>query len=134
MPLEDAMRFVGQNFDRYMQDLRERSKKSSLSSLETGSASSGTAPAPTPSKQGSEISDLLSRAASGETLSSDQLSRLIDNLSKQQKEISGAVGANGGQGGNATRSFVSCLSACMQCLLWRAHSTVLAFLVVTRVF
>lgn len=98
MPLEDAMRFVGQNFERYMQDLRERSKKSSLPSFE--SSKSDTAPA-VPVSRSSEVTNLFSKAASGESLTPDQLTKLINDLSKQQKELGGS-GSTNGQGGNTS--------------------------------
>lgn len=60
MPLDDAMRLVGQNFDQYMQDLRERAKASSVqgSSKDVGETVSK-------EEKSSEISSLLSKAAGG---------------------------------------------------------------------
>lgn len=100
MPLDDAMRLVGQNFDQYMQDLRERAKSSST---QESSNTKTTAPQDTVK---SDITSLLSKAASGEDLSADQLTKLIDNLSKRQEQILGDSTAANGKGGNdATYSF-----------------------------
>lgn len=100
MPLDDAMRLVGQNFDQYMQDLRERAKSSST---QESSNTKTTAPQETVK---SDITSLLSKAASGEDLSADQLTKLIDNLSKRQEQILGDSTAANGKGGNdATYSF-----------------------------
>lgn len=100
MPLDDAMRLVGQNFDQYMQDLRERAKSSS-----TQESSNTKTTAPQEAAK-SDITSLLSKAASGEDLSADQLTKLIDNLSKRQEQILGDSTAANGKGGNdATYSF-----------------------------
>lgn len=100
MPLDDAMRLVGQNFDQYMQDLRERAKSSS-----TQESSNTKTTAPQDAAK-SDITSLLSKAASGEDLSADQLTKLIDNLSKRQEQILGDSTAANGKGGNdATYSF-----------------------------
>ena len=100
MPLDDAMRLVGQNFDQYMQDLRERAKSSS-----TQESSNTKTTAPQDAAK-SDITSLLSKAASGEDLSADQLTKLIDNLSKRQEQILGDSAAANGKGGNdATYSF-----------------------------
>lgn len=101
MPLDDAMRLVGQNFDQYMQDLRERAKVSGTQD------SNKDTPAPTPKdEKTSEISSLLSRAATGADLSAEQLTKLIDSLSKRQEEILGSsTTANGKGGKNARHDF-----------------------------
>ena len=98
MPLDDAMRLVGQNFDKYMQDLRERAKSSST---QEKSDTKTTAP----KDEGSDVSSLLSKAATGADLSADQLTKLIDSLSKRQQELMGssAATANGKGGNNAAQ-------------------------------
>lgn len=97
MPLDDAMRLVGQNFDQYMQDLRERAKSSGTQDLDK----TRTAAAPPKTEGNSDITSLLSKAATGADLSADQLTKLIDNLSKRQQEILGspATTATNGKGG-----------------------------------
>ena len=100
MPLDDAMRLVGQNFEQYMQDLRERAKSSST---QESSKTKTTAPKV---EEKSDITSLLSKAASGGDLSADQLTKLIDNLSKRQEQVLGSPAtANGKGGNNTTRSF-----------------------------
>ena len=109
MPLDDAMRLVGQNFDQYMQDLRERAKSSSV---QDGSKTKTAAPKV---EEKSDISTLLGKAASGGDLTADQLTKLIDNLSKRQQEVLGSftATANGKGGNSAARAFsavnISCL-------------------------
>lgn len=68
MPLEDAIGLVDRDFDRYCQGVRE-----------------GRIPPrrPEPSKQ--QVGQLLSKAASGEQLSHDQLQSVISALQKQQQ-------------------------------------------------
>ena len=68
MPLEDALSLVDRDFDRYCQSVRE-----------------GRIP---PRKPKDDISHLLQKAASGESLSKDQLSAVIDSLQKQQNSSS----------------------------------------------
>ena len=101
MPLDDAMRLVGQNFDQYMQDLRERAKVSGTQD------SSKDPPAAIPKdEKPTEISSLLSKAATGADLSAEQLTKLIDSLSKRQEEILGSsTTANGKGGKNARHDF-----------------------------
>lgn len=109
MPLDDAMRLVGQNFDQYMQDLRERAKVSG-----TQDSNKDTTAAIPKDEKTSEISTLLSKAATGADLSAEQLTKLIDSLSKRQEEILGsATTANGKGGKNARHDFFSC-SCCQQ--------------------
>lgn len=109
MPLDDAMRLVGQNFDQYMQDLRERAKVSGARD------SNKDTPAAIPKdEKTTEISSLLSKAATGADLSAEQLTKLIDSLSKRQEEILGSsTTANGKGGKNARHDFFSC-SCCRQ--------------------
>lgn len=97
MPLDDAMRLVGQNFDQYMQDLRERAKASSVQG-----SSKDVSETVSKEEKSSEISSLLSKAAAGGSLSSDQLAKLIDNLSKRQQEVVGSTSTANGKGGLAT--------------------------------
>ena len=101
MPLDDAMRLVGQNFDQYMQDLRERAKSSST---QDSNKTKTTAPKV---EEKSDITTLLSKAAGGGDLTADQLTKLIDNLSKRQEELLGSstATANGKGGNSATRVF-----------------------------
>lgn len=101
MPLDDAMRLVGQNFDQYMQDLRERAKGTVIQD------SSKDMPATIPKEEKTtEISSLLSKAATGADLSAEQLTKLIDSLSKRQEEILGSsTTANGKGGKNARHDF-----------------------------
>ncbi|XP_029188091.2 nuclear receptor coactivator 5-like isoform X2 [Acropora millepora] len=102
MPLDDAMRLVGQNFDQYMQDLRERAKSSGAQDLDKAKT---TAPQ---NVEKSDVTSLLSKAASGADLSADQLTKLIDDLSKRQQEKMGSsstTAATNGKGGvSATQS------------------------------
>lgn len=102
MPLDDAMRLVGQNFEQYMQDLRERAKSSSTQDL---GKSKTTAPK---QEEKTDVSSLLSKAATGADLSADQLTKLIDSLSKRQQELMGSstTTANGKGGNNATHFFL----------------------------
>lgn len=101
MPLDDAMRLVGQNFDQYMQDLRERAKASSVQG-----SSKDVSETVSKEEKSSEISSLLSKAAAGGSLSSDQLAKLIDNLSKRQQEVVGSTSTANGKGGkNSPRDF-----------------------------
>ena len=110
MPLDDAMRLVGQNFDQYMQDLRERAKVSGTQD------SSKDPPAAIPKdEKPTEISSLLSKAATGADLSAEQLTKLIDSLSKRQEEILGSsTTANGKGGKNARHDFFFACSCCRQ--------------------
>lgn len=108
MPLDDAMRLVGQNFDQYMQDLRERAKSSST---QESSNTKTTAPQDTVK---SDITSLLSKAASGEDLSADQLTKLIDNLSKRQEQILGDSAAANGKGGNDATYFFAALNTVLR--------------------
>lgn len=98
MPLDDAMRLVGQNFDQYMQDLRERAKASS-----TQDSSKDTTAAIPKDEKTNEITALLSKAATGANLSADQLTKLIDNLSKRQEEVLGSSATANGKGGKNQR-------------------------------
>ena len=100
MPLDDAMRLVGQNFDQYMQDLRERAKGGSAQDKSKETISAG----PKDEKT-NEISALLSKAATGASLSADQLTKLIDNLSKRQEEAVGSSTTANGKGGKNPRHF-----------------------------
>ena len=100
MPLDDAMRLVGQNFDRYMQDLRERARLSSSNSTPLQENSKPAMTVSTPKEEKSEVSVLLSKAASGGDLSAEQLTKLIDNLSKRQEELLGDSGTANDKGGN----------------------------------
>ena len=101
MPLDDAMRLVGQNFDQYMQDLRERAKVSG-----TQDSNKDTPAAVPKDEKTAEISNLLSKAATGADLSAEQLTKLIDSLSKRQEEILGSsTTANGKGGKNARHDF-----------------------------
>lgn len=103
MPLDDAMRLVGQNFDQYMQDLRERAKSSSI---QESTKTKTTAPK---EEEKSDITALLSKAASGADLSADQLTKLIDNLSKRQEQVLGSTPATtNGKGGNNATCFFCC--------------------------
>lgn len=107
MPLDDAMRLVGQNFDQYMQDLRERAKSSGAQDLDKAKT---TAPQ---NVEKSDVTSLLSKAASGADLSADQLTKLIDDLSKRQQEKMGSsstTAATNGKGGNCSSRFFSTLS------------------------
>ncbi|XP_078364608.1 uncharacterized protein LOC144649024 isoform X2 [Oculina patagonica] len=97
MPLDDAMRLVGQNFDQYMQDLRERAKGSS-----TQDSSKDTTAAVPKDEKTNDITALLSKAATGASLSADQLTKLIDNLSKRQEEVLGSSTSANGKGGITT--------------------------------
>ena len=104
MPLDDAMRLVGQNFEQYMQDLRERAKASS-----TQGSSKDVGATVVKEEKTTEISALLSKAATGVNLSADQLTKLIDDLSKRQQEILGSSSTANGKGGkNSTRDFFLC--------------------------
>lgn len=104
MPLDDAMRLVGQNFDQYMQDLRERAKVSGTQD------SSKDPPAAIPKdEKTTEISSLFSKAATGEDLSAEQLTKLIDSLSKRQEEILGSSSTANGKGGKNARHDFFCL-------------------------
>ena len=101
MPLDDAMRLVGQNFDQYMQDLRERAKGTVIQ--DSSKDTPGTIPK---EEKTTEISGLLSKAATGADLSAEQLTKLIDSLSKRQEEILGSsTTANGKGGKNARHDF-----------------------------
>lgn len=103
MPLDDAMRLVGQNFEQYMQDLRERAKASS-----TQGSSKDVGATVVKEEKTTEISALLNKAATGVNLSADQLTKLIDDLSKRQQEILGSSSTANGKGGkNSTRDFFS---------------------------
>lgn len=105
MPLDDAMRLVGQNFEQYMQDLRERAKAGS-----TQDSSKDTTAASPKEEKKTEVSSLLSKAATGADLSVDQLTKLIDSLSKRQEEILGSsTTANSKGGKNATHDFFPAL-------------------------
>lgn len=107
MPLEDALRLVSQNFEQYMQDLRKRAgeldkgKDSELGREKERDRErehperekeyerekrSSTGILKTKSKDPDDMKTLLSKAASGDQLSSDELSKLIENLSKQKKQ------------------------------------------------
>ena len=111
MPLDDAMRLVGQNFDQYMQDLRERAKGTVIQD------SSKDTPATIPKEEKTtEISSLLSKAATGADLSAEQLTKLIDSLSKRQEEILGSSATANGKGGkNARHDFFSCYCCRQDC-------------------
>lgn len=107
MPLDDAMRLVGQNFDQYMQDLRERAKSSGAQDLDKAKT------AAPQNVEKSDVTSLLSKAASGADLSADQLTKLIDDLSKRQQEKMGSsstTAATNGKGGNCSSRFFSALS------------------------
>lgn len=112
MPLDDAMRLVGQNFDQYMQDLRERAKGSS-----TQDSSKVTTAAVPKDEKNNDITALLSKAASGASLSADQLTKLIDNLSKRQEEVLGSSSSANGKGGkNPRHDFLSAVKGILTTL------------------
>ena len=68
MPLEDALGLVDRDFDRYTMNVRE-----------------GRIPPRRPVAQKSEVSNLLSQAASGEQLTPSQLQQVISALEKQKQ-------------------------------------------------
>lgn len=75
MPLEDALGLVDRDFERYTQGVREGRILPRR---------------PTPHK--SEVSSLLTQAASGEHLSPNQLQQVIDALEKQKQHRNGRNG------------------------------------------
>ena len=118
MPLEDAIKLVGQNFDQYMADLRERSQKQpGLSNAGAVSSSSSkavekptlTTSNSTPTTQATvnqDVSHLLSAAAAGKSLTANELSKLISSLSQQQQKLGAQEsGASNGSGGKLLNSF-----------------------------
>ena len=122
MPLEDAIKLVGQNFDQYMADLRERSQSQpgladagSVSSSNSGAVEkpSVTASSSTPTTQATvntDVGQLLSAAAAGKSLTASELSKLISSLSQQQQKLGSSEPAtSNGSGGNYLNHFLSFL-------------------------
>lgn len=123
MPLDDAMRLVGQNFDQYMQDLRERAKGSS-----TQDSSKDTTAAVPKDEKTNDITALLSKAATGASLSADQLTKLIDNLSKRQEEVLGSsTSANGKGGKNPRHDFLSAVKGILTTLSRQLFGAIFIF-------
>lgn len=74
MPLDDALGLVDRDFDRYVQGVRAGHIRPRR---------------PVPKK--SEVSNLLTQAASGEQLSSNQLQQVIEALQKKQHTSNGRL-------------------------------------------
>lgn len=74
MPFDDALGLVDRDFERYKQGVREGRLP----------------PRRAPSSSGSSVTSLLSKAATGENLSSNELSAVISALQKQQASASSA--------------------------------------------
>lgn len=131
MPLEDALRLVSQNFEQYMQDLRKRageldkdkdSEREKVKEREKEKerpverekeherekrSSFGSSAASKPVSQDSDdMKKLLAKAAGGEQLSTNELSKLIENLSKQKKQ-SDTPASQSSAGGNTTTCVLS---------------------------
>ena len=67
MPLDDALGLVDRDFERYCQNVRE-----------------GRIPPRRPAPSKDDVSELLSKAASGEQLNQEQLHSVINALQKQR--------------------------------------------------
>jgi hypothetical protein len=100
--------------ERAREQEKEREREREREHEKSFSRSSSYGATPTPSKptplNGDETKKLLGKAAAGGQLSSDELSKLIANLSKQQKKVSDSQGPTTSAGGNS-QSFVSSFCA-----------------------
>ncbi|XP_078606635.1 uncharacterized protein LOC144879253 isoform X10 [Branchiostoma floridae x Branchiostoma japonicum] len=88
MPLDDSMQLVARNFERYMQDLRERQAAERASSTTAGPAATGE-PSPT-------IPQLLNLLADGRQVTADEIARVIEYLQDRRSRL---MQIQGGQSG-----------------------------------
>jgi len=88
MPLDDSMQLVARNFERYMQDLRERQAAERASSTTAGPAATGE-PSPT-------IPQLLNLLADGRQVTAEEIARVIEYLQDRRSRL---LQIQGGQSG-----------------------------------
>ncbi|XP_066289905.1 nuclear receptor coactivator 5-like isoform X7 [Branchiostoma lanceolatum] len=88
MPLDDSMQLVARNFERYMQDLRERQAAER--------ASSAGAPAAAAAENSATIPQLLNLLADGRQVTTDEIGRVIEYLQDRRSRL---LQMQGGQSG-----------------------------------
>ncbi|XP_078688328.1 nuclear receptor coactivator 5-like isoform X4 [Branchiostoma floridae x Branchiostoma belcheri] len=91
MPLDDSMQLVARNFERYMQDLRERQAAERASSTSAGPAAAAAA-----AEQAPTIPQLLNLLADGRQVTAEEIGRVIEYLQDRRSRL---LQMQGGQSG-----------------------------------
>lgn len=90
MPLDDALAFIGRNFDRYIQDMRERRERGSVRPARR-SISPSHIPAPTSSVD-LTLPQLLNLLADGRQLTIPEIDRVISFLQDMRDRLAKEAG------------------------------------------
>lgn len=92
MPLDDALAFIGRNFDRYIQDMRERRERGPSTGPKSRRSISPSQIPPPASSMDLTLPQLLNLLAEGRQLTVPEIDRVVDFLQRMRETLGREAG------------------------------------------